>query len=349
MNNLTECPPMEGDMSAPTNPGNPVTMSISLNASGKDHVADLINMMKNAGMEQAQQASAAIMPMRTDMERLRGIVDKPEMEDDAAYAEVINDDELEEYDNEPDPEYRDHKYMTKDLSGGLNREKKAYAAAQDGDNAMAVETIKASLMVALQEKKAKPDFLDVDKDGDKKEPMKKAAKDAGKDKGSKPKKGQVPPQFKKKTNESAGNIDDAIRKIFGKIYDRGDAGLDYLDNNAPFYDQLATMHGGDLDEILANISDQEKMKLGRELKSALDSMSFDLESSVSEISPDLAKRYTKAAKMDREFNDDDLERLPSMVRHGTDDQSRQAGADMARVQRRNSKRQKGINLAKKRM
>jgi len=49
---------------------------------------------------------------------------------------------------------------------------------------------------------AKPDFLDVDKDGDKKEPMKKAARDAGKGKkGGKPKKGVVPPQFKKK-NES---------------------------------------------------------------------------------------------------------------------------------------------------
>jgi hypothetical protein len=43
----------------------------------------------------------------------------------------------------------------------------------------------------------KPDFLDLDKDGDKKEPMKKAAKD----KGGKPKKGEVPPQFKKKIKE----------------------------------------------------------------------------------------------------------------------------------------------------
>ena len=50
------------------------------------------------------------------------------------------------------------------------------------------------------EEAGKPDFLDLDKDGDKKEPMKKAAKDAGKG-GSKPKKGKVPPQFKKK-NES---------------------------------------------------------------------------------------------------------------------------------------------------
>ena len=45
--------------------------------------------------------------------------------------------------------------MTKDLSGGINREKKAYKAAQDGDNAMAVETsIKEQLWAALNEKKA---------------------------------------------------------------------------------------------------------------------------------------------------------------------------------------------------
>jgi hypothetical protein len=103
----------------------------------------------------------------------------------------------EGYDNEPNPDYQDHKYMTKDLSGGLNREKKAYAKAQDGDNAMAVdeqyESIKASLYAALSEKKAKPDYIDIDGDGDTKEPMKKAAKE----KGSKPKKGEVPPQFKK--------------------------------------------------------------------------------------------------------------------------------------------------------
>lgn len=116
-------------------------------------------------------------------------VDPEELEDWLA----VN---VEGYDNEPDPEYQDHKYMTKDLSGGINREKKAYKAAQRGDNAMAVEDIKATLMKALSEKKAKPDFPDLDNDGNTKEPMKKAIQD--KKKGSKPKKGQVPPQFKKK-------------------------------------------------------------------------------------------------------------------------------------------------------
>ena len=89
----------------------------------------------------------------------------------------ITGEETEGYDNEPNPEYQDHKHMTKDLSGGINREKKAYAKAQDGDNAMAVEAIKAQLMAALEEKKAKPDYIDIDGDGDKKEPMKKAVKD----------------------------------------------------------------------------------------------------------------------------------------------------------------------------
>ena len=88
----------------------------------------------------------------------------------------------EAYANEPEEEYSDMKTMTKDLSGGINREKKAYAKAQDGDNAMAVEAIKAQLMAALSEKKAKPDYLDFDGDGNKKEPMKKALKDKKKKK-----------------------------------------------------------------------------------------------------------------------------------------------------------------------
>ena len=275
--------------------GAPVSMNISLNASGKEHVADLVAMMKNAGMAGAEEVTPDAMPMRHDMESFRGMVDGPEgpegpesssstmpaiapemngedmdeetltdawSSEDAQELETLHgllmsaaegdrraaaqfedyidngfqdadgspldgsrirqkmmkmdkdrqikmihelirdgqrqdtDDTdvsmkkgemgLEGYDNEPDEEYQDTNYMTKDISGGLNREKKAYAKAQDGDNAMAVETIKAQLLRALNEKKAKPDFLDVDKDGNKKEPMTKAVKDKKKEaKGSK--------------------------------------------------------------------------------------------------------------------------------------------------------------------
>lgn len=53
---------------------------------------------------------------------------------------------------------------------------------------------------------AKPDFADIDGDGDKEEDMKKAAEDkkksgGDKKKGSKPKKGEVPEQFKKKDDK----------------------------------------------------------------------------------------------------------------------------------------------------
>ena len=70
--------------------------------------------------------------------------DEPEMEDDP---------EMEDWDNSPEEEYSDTKTMTKDLSGGINREKKSYKATQDGDNPMAVETsIKEQLWAALNEK-----------------------------------------------------------------------------------------------------------------------------------------------------------------------------------------------------
>ena len=100
----------------------------------------------------------------------------------------------ETFDNEPEEKVSDIDTLVNVHSGGLNRKKQAFAKAQDGDNAMAVEdTITAedltnslraqyeSFKEAYQKEakiaEAKPDFLDMDKDGDKKEPMKKAIKD----------------------------------------------------------------------------------------------------------------------------------------------------------------------------
>lgn len=130
----------------------------------------------------------------------------------------------EEWANEPDEEYKDIDYMTKDITGGLNRQKKQYAdKPKAGDNPMATEAViraeyqkfkesriteskvihcsqcgkgfsssgvtaphhtgfshckdHKGMKVVAEAKKEKPDFLDLDKDGNKKEPMKKAAKD----------------------------------------------------------------------------------------------------------------------------------------------------------------------------
>jgi|TARA_B110000208_G_scaffold180297_1_gene229848 hypothetical protein len=270
--NEAEMPPMGAP--APMNDGNPVTVNISMNASGKEHVADLLGMMKNAGLGDAEPVSTKMLSPRLDMERLAGIVDDPEipgkdevpgdsdttdsscnddidadvdegqvkreMTDDAqqmdkvdfvdkysdygaAEASAMWDDmnedvDVDEWANSPDgvegePEHKDHHYMTKDLSGGINRSKKQFKAAQPGDNAMAMEGIKEHLYNLLAEKKAKPDFLDVDKDGDKKEPMKKALKDKG---GNKPKKG-VKPSFKKGVNPFE-SIEEAQEKMPSKAH-----------------------------------------------------------------------------------------------------------------------------------
>ncbi len=163
--------------------GNPVTMNVSMNASGKDNVADLIDMMKNAGLNDAEPVGPAMMPMRRDMERLRDIVDEPkdmddlkpgmqdEPCDDCGKQHVgasscmddaeVDDEAVSEYENEPEEEY---KSIDDVINSGddLHRSKKAYPAAQDGDNAMAVEdeedtleqSIRDELYAKIQEKMA---------------------------------------------------------------------------------------------------------------------------------------------------------------------------------------------------
>ena len=305
MDHIEECGMAEGPMgmAPPMSPpapemdkGNPVTVNVSMNASGKEHVADLLDMMKNAGLGDAAPAADAMMSPRMDMERLSGIMGSPEHDhddddkmklpslgdldggEDEAYANEITDpmddaetalaadiedpmdDEDEEdlaadmdmddeeaetedmsgegsytikvkgkdmdsqnelariaslsgvaapqemeteasgdYENEPDEQYSDLSAVIPD-GDDLHKKKKTHPATAGGDNPMAIENIKAALYAALTEKKAKPDFLDVDKDGDKKEPMKKALKD----KGGKPKKGKVPPQFQKEEMTAEG-------------------------------------------------------------------------------------------------------------------------------------------------
>jgi len=171
---MSEMPAMSAP--APMDQGNPVTMNVSLNASGKEHVADLLDMMKNAGLQQAEPVSAKMLSPRMDMERLRDVVDGPAME--LPMPKEEEEIEAEEgYENEPEEEYGDIEDVI--TSGDdLHKSKKGYKAAAGGDNPMSFEEeIKSRLMAALEEKKAKPDFLDVDGDGDKEEPMKKAVKD----------------------------------------------------------------------------------------------------------------------------------------------------------------------------
>ncbi len=162
---VTEC----GDMGSYNTP-----VSVNLSAGSADEMAMILRALSGIN------SSTSIEPMPQDnMSTIKSIVSNSSMEDDAAYADTINDNrETEEsFINEPDEEYQDHDYMVKALSGGINRQKRMYAKSQDGDNAMAVESIKDRLTKALAEAKAKPDYIDIDGDGDKKEPMKKAVAD----------------------------------------------------------------------------------------------------------------------------------------------------------------------------
>jgi hypothetical protein len=150
---VEECGMNEMPMDMPSEPEDKVSMNVTLSARG-DAVEDLIKLMGGAS---TPQMAPPPMPVKTlpapdahdgemgDMKKMMKITsdDMPPMEDDVE----------EEWDNSPEEEYADTKTMTKDLSGGINREKKMHKPAADGDNPMALEdNIKEELWAALQEK-----------------------------------------------------------------------------------------------------------------------------------------------------------------------------------------------------
>jgi predicted glycoside hydrolase/deacetylase ChbG (UPF0249 family) len=139
--------------------------------------ADMPDMEPKAEPEMDTDDAAGSM----DMARMRDIVKNPEDEK-----------QEETFANEPEEKIQDVDSLVNKHSGGLNRQKKTYPRVSPGDNPMAAEdkiteeelanslrTQYESFKSAYQAeaKKAKPDFLDMDKDGNKTEPMKKAIKD----------------------------------------------------------------------------------------------------------------------------------------------------------------------------
>ena len=111
----------------------------------------------------------------------------------ASYRNMITkpDEEKQEetFANEPEEKVSDIDTLVNVHSGGLNKQKQQVRKEYPGDNPLAVEdtiteedlanslrTQYESFKQAYQEA-AKPDYIDLDKDGNKTEPMKKAAKD----------------------------------------------------------------------------------------------------------------------------------------------------------------------------
>ena len=114
-----------------------------------------------------------------DMARMRDIVKNPEDEK-----------QEETFANEPEEKVQDVDSLVNKHSGGLNRQKTTYPKVASGDNPMAYaedkiteEELANSLRTQYESFKeayteaAKPDYIDLDKAGNKTELMKKVAKD----------------------------------------------------------------------------------------------------------------------------------------------------------------------------
>ena len=155
------------DLSMKTAMNESASMNVSMTGDNAAEVAELMKLLKNAGMPDAGPVKDIMPPMapKGDMADFMGMVDSGmqgpaepcsvcgEVHEETSCSEDTSEYDaiIDEWDNSPEEEYKDHNYMTQDLSGGINRPKKAYAKAQDGDNAMAVEAIKSDLRKALEE------------------------------------------------------------------------------------------------------------------------------------------------------------------------------------------------------
>ena len=132
---------------------------------------------------------------------------------------------------------------------------------------------------------AKPDYLDLDKDGNRKEPMAKAVKD----KEMKMKEQDLrrlaglPISEVEETNQTTEAIDpvkaklgQVIDKYFGQIYDYGDNGLEYLNRNGAFWTALYDKHDGDIDAIINNEDVMALRRAAQELKDIAGDLKYEL-------------------------------------------------------------------------
>ena len=174
-----------------------VKEAIQISTDSPQEASMMMQILKLAGVQQVDQAMISQEPEtephaepEMDQDDATGSMDMARMRDMIKNPE---DDQKEEtFANEPEEKVSDIDTLVNVHSGGLNRQKKTHPRVSPGDNPMAAEdkiteeelanslrtqyeSFKSSYQT--EAKKAKPDFLDMDKDGDKKEPMKKAVKD----------------------------------------------------------------------------------------------------------------------------------------------------------------------------
>jgi len=179
-----------------------VKEAIQISADTPQEASMMMQILKLAGVQQVDQDMISQEPEHDhdSMSHSHAGGDKDHNHDDAMGSQEMGrmrdiiknpeDEQKEEtFANEPEEKVQDVDSLVNKHSGGLNRQKTQYRKEYPGDNHMAAEdkiteeelanslrTQYESFKTAYQEA-AKPDFLDMDKDGDKKEPMKKAIKD----------------------------------------------------------------------------------------------------------------------------------------------------------------------------
>ena len=174
-----------------------VKEAIQISTDSPQEASMMMQILKLAGVQQVdpsminQEPEAGEMPAHSDddamgsmqMAKMRDMMTAPEEEKaEETFANSMGDEKEE-------PKYQDTDTLVNVNSGGLNSQKQQVRKEYPGDNPLAVEDtiseedVANSLRAqyegfkAQYQEAAKPDFLDMDKDGDKKEPMKKAIKD----------------------------------------------------------------------------------------------------------------------------------------------------------------------------
>ena len=187
---------MEGKEMKKENSKETVKEDMHITTDSPQEASMLMQILKMAGLQPVDAKMMGMEPSHgSDMDhgdddamgtmqmaKMRDMMTAPEEEKAA-----------ETFANEPEEKVQDIDSLVNKHSGGLNRQKIQYRKEYPGDNHMAAEykiteqdlanslraqydSFKESYQKAA-ETKAKPDYIDLDKDGNKTEPMKKAAKD----------------------------------------------------------------------------------------------------------------------------------------------------------------------------
>ena len=118
------------------------SMNISMNGENADEVAQLVSIMKSGGAPDAGPVGPKDMPkMDMPMSKAIDIIKGPQMAPDMGpdmgpdmddmplKGSGCGGEEIEtegDWGNSPDEQYMDHNFMTKDLSGGINKQKKMH-------------------------------------------------------------------------------------------------------------------------------------------------------------------------------------------------------------------------------